>query len=346
MNKRLIIFIVAGILVLAVIGGLLFVAVNKKNQQQQPVASDTLQLKKILDESVIAPIGSLNNSAIWYFNSEGRLFRVNTDGTGLSEFPLPALPGTANLNQALWPQSGSDFIAVSRTGVAEVKNYYNSTLKTYTDLAVNIKSLDWLPDSQRVIYVWQSGDHQHQQLVMASADGTGFTKISDLFWPDLKVLASPDGKTALLYRTNIQDEINKIYSVNLTTGVISTLIDQGKNIGAIWVPGQNKFVFAQSSGATYPRLYLYDPATRQATDLNLSTTLGKIAFDSTGQLIYAAIPKAGNSGDLFIKKDLTSLTQDIYYDPQENINAIGLLMVGNGLYFTNATDQKFYGISK
>lgn len=344
MNKRLIIFISIGAVILILIGGLLFWAVQKQKQTASaPIA--TAQVKKILDEVVISPVASFDNSAIWYFTSAGRLFRVNLDGSGLSEFPLPALTGT--IRQALWPKTGSDFIAITGSGASETKNYYNSSKKIYINLPLNIKSVDWLPDSQRVVYVWQSGDNQHQQLITAGADGTGFTKITDVFWPDLVVKASPDGKTALLYRSNIQGDTNKIYLVDLTTGSISTAVDMGKNLGAVWVPGKNKFVFAQSSITAYPKLYLYDLITKQAVDLSLNTTLDKIAFDSTGQYLYAAVPKKDNTGDTFMKEDLTNFKQDTYFDPGDNTRGTGLMVAGTGsLYFTNISDQKFYTISK
>lgn len=344
MNKRLIIIASIGAVILILIGGLLFWAVQKQ-KQTAPVPVATVQIKKILDESVISPVASFDNTAIWYFTTAGRLFRVNLDGSGLSEFPLPALANS--LNRVLWPKTGSDFIAITGSGANETKNYYNSAQKIYINLPLNIKYLDWLPDSQRVLYIWQSGDNQHQQLFEAGADGTGFTKINDVFWPDLVVKASPDGKTALLYRSNIQGDTNKIYQVDLGTGKIATVVGTGKNVGAVWVPGKNKFVFAQSSITAYPKLYLYDLVSQQAVDLSLNTTLDKVAFDSTGQYLLAAVPKKDNTGDTFMKEDLTNFKQDTFFDPGDNTRGTGLMVVGTGsLYFTNLADQKFYTISK
>ncbi len=344
MNKKLIIIIIAAILILSLIGVLLFVAVKKQNQAKLPVVAMP-QAKKVLDEAVIAPVASFDNNAIWYFNSVGRLFRVNIDGSGLTEFPLPAL-ADGKLRRALWPKTGSDFIAITGLGANEVKTYYNSTQKIYITLPSNIQSLDWLPDSLRVVYIWKSSDNVHQQLVMANADGTGFKTIKDVFWPDLKVVASPDGKTVLLWRSSVQGDINKIYAANLQTGQIDTVVAQGKNTAADWLPVGNRFIFAQSSITAYPRLYLYDFTNQQAVDLNLNTTLDKVTFDKNGLALYAAVPKKDNSGDTFIKVDLKNFKQEIYFEPSQNIHASGLVMVGNTLYFSNTQDQKFYTIVK
>ena len=341
MNKRLIIIISAAVVLLSIVGVFFGIAVSKQKKTQTPVA--TVQIKKVLDELVISPVASLDSKAIWYFNTEGRLFRTNKDGSGISEFPLPAL-ATSPIRQVLWPKTGSDFIVITNSGTSASKSYYNSAAKLYINLPKNIQSIDWMPDSLRVVYVWQSGDNKTQQLVIANADGTGFKAIKDVFWPDLNVKVSPDGKTALLWR-NAASDLNKIYSANLNTGEINTVVDLGKNLGAVWVSA-NKFIFAQSSITPYPKIYLYDFISKQVVDLSLNTTLDKIAIDSNGQTLYAAVPKKDNTGDTFIKEDLISFKQTSYFEPVSNVSGTHLLLVGADLYFTNSLDQKFYTISK
>lgn len=342
MNKRLIIIVSVIVLILALIGIVLFFVVK----QQQPQAEQTEPgIKKVLDETVISPVTSFDGNAIWYFNSEGRLFRVNRDGSGLSEFSLPALP-SGFLKKVLWPKTGSDFMAIIGSGSDEIKSYYNSTQKINVSLPLNIQSIDWLPDSKRVAYIWKSADGVHQQLVTANADGTGFRTIKDVFWPDLAVKADSSGKTVLLYRLSLQGDVNKIYSANLETGEISTVVDSGKNISAAWLPAGNRFVFAQTSLTAYPELYLYDFTNRQAVELSLNTTLDKITFDIDGKYMYAAVPSKDNTGDIFVKMDLTSFKQEIYFEPDQNIRATGLFLAGSQLYFVSSQDQKLYTIEK
>lgn len=343
MNRRIIVILIVAILVLSSIGGLLFFAVRKQKQPNVPVITGPL-IKKVLDESVIAPAASLDNSAVWYFNSEGRLFRVNTDGSGLSEFPLPSLT-TGKLKQALWSKSGTDFIAVTGSVVDELKFYYNSSKKTYTSLPANIQSLDWMPDGQRVLYIWKPSDNSSPKLAIANADGTGYRSIKDVYWPDLKVLAGPDGKTALLVRSDIQGDINKIYFIDLATGVFGTPIDQGKNISAAWI-SSNRFIFTRSTAEAYPKVLLYDYLIKGSLDLNINTTLDKIVVDKEGKFLYAAVPSKDGSGDTFIKLDLNNLKQETYFKPSTNVQAVGLIMIGNTIYFTDAQDGKFYTISK
>ena len=341
MNKRLIIFAIGGLVILLALGGGLYFALQKQKQNQQPVAV-VPQIKQVLDEAVNSPVPSLNNTAIWYFNSQGRLFRFNIDGKNLSEFSLPSLGG--NLLRALWPKSGSDFIVISDSGGQIQKSFYNSTSGIYQNLANNIQYLDWLPDGSRIVYIWKSGDGK-SQLTISDSDGSGFRSIVPVFWADLVVKAGSDGNTVLMYRANPQTDVNKIYAANLETGEISTIVSSGKSTGAKWLDSGNRFLFAQSSILVNPRIYLYDMTNRQAVDLSLVTTLDKIAVDKPGKFLYSAVPKQDNSGDTFVKIDLETYKSETYFEPSSPVFVKNMMLVGNSVYFVSNTDGKLYTIS-
>lgn len=357
MNKRLIIIIVGGLVILAALGGALAWAVKKQNSKNSAPVAIVPQIKKVVDESVISPVPATATQGLWYFNSAGQLFRINLDGTGLTEFPLPA-PGDGTVKKVSWPKSGSDFIMVKSAGTGETKIYYDSIRKIYVNLPANIQSFDWLPDNHRIAYIWQSGDGQHpaggearpdqsgrQQLALANADATGFTTIKEVFWPDLQVKVSPDGKTALLYRSQIDGSLNKIYAVNLVTNEITTVVDQGKNLDALWI-SPSRFIFTQAFLTSYPKVYLYDLMAQKATDLDLNTTLDKIVMDNEGKVLYAAEPKKDNTGDTFVTEDLSSFKQADYFTPDNPVRARNLMLIGNSLYFINNSDGKLYNIIK
>ncbi|MBX4187422.1 MAG: hypothetical protein KW802_04215 [Candidatus Doudnabacteria bacterium] len=336
MNKK-IIFIV--VIILAVLGSGIYFLLGPKttpsNQSQKP-----LQLKKVIDEAVISPIGALDNNALWYFNVDGRLFKANPDGSNISEFPLPSLP-KGMLKTVLWPKNGSDFIAIASEGPVLNKYFYESSSKLFINFPQNVQWLEWLPDGKRVIYVWQGSDKKSQQLVMANADGTGYKTIAPLLWPDLALKASPDGKTALMYRTNATGDTNQIYSVNLDTGVIMSMVDTGKNTGVVWLPTGNKFLYSQTS-----KVYLFDVLNRQSLDLGLNTSLEKIAVDQAVKYLYAAVPKQDKSGDYLLRINLDSNKLEKYYEPNSEVRAKNLFLIGSTIYFTDIKDNKLYNLDK
>ncbi len=343
MNRRLILYIIGAAITVALIGGLLAIVVRKQNSRN-PEPVKTEGIVKITDERVVAPIPSFDGSAIWYFNPDGRLFRISSDGKTLTESALPTQGGT--FKTAMWPRTGSDFLITSLNGISEFKSYYNDSQKLYLNLPANIQNIDWLPDSKRVVYIWKSSDNVHQTLVLANADGTGFRNIKEVFWSDLVVKASPDGKNVLMYRPTTEGDVNKIYLANLETGEISTVIGQGKNIEASWVGSGNRFVYAQLGLTAYPKLFVYDFSTKNSIDLELQTTIDKIVVDKDGKYLYAAVPKKDNTGDNFVKLDLTTFKQELYFTPVSSVQARNLILVGSTVYFVNSLDGKLYTINK
>src|SRR6185369_10908143 len=129
MNRRIIILLILCVIIIGGVAGLLFYFSQKQNTPI--VENKELSIKKVLDEQPISSISSvLTSNSIWYFNSEGRLFKVNTDGSNVSEFPLPTW-SSSNLRRVLWPKTGSDFIAIGSDGL---KSFYDSQSKIFIKL--------------------------------------------------------------------------------------------------------------------------------------------------------------------------------------------------------------------
>jgi hypothetical protein len=308
-------------------------------KEEGQVAGEILnfEIRKILDEEVNSVIPAYDNQSIWYFNSEGRLFKSKIDGSSLSEFPIPSIPGRS-LIRALWPKIGPDFITISRDDQV-IKSFYDSKDKIFINLAPNIEYIEWLPDGRRIVYIWKSSDSKSQQLVMANADGTGFNTIADVFWPDLALEAGNDGKTILMYRLNSKDEVNKIYSLNLDNKAITTVIEHGKNTSVKWLNASKKFLYEQNG-----KIFLYDFANKLSIDLKLETNLNKVVVDSEDKYLYAAVSKGGS--DIFVRLNLSSNKSENYFEPNESVRVKEIMLIGNTVYYIDNTDTKFYSISK
>ena len=328
------------LIVLSIIAVLVTVLPGRKDKEPQPQPS-TSGISKVFEQNpVLSAIPTANQSAVWFFNQTGRLFRYDLTTNQLTEFSLPPVSG--EFRQSIWPAVGSDFIVFSLVNGFEVKKYYNYSDKNFFTLPENVKSIDWLPDGKRVVYIWQSGDNKQQHLIVANPDTSGFKVIREVFWPDLTVKASPDGRRVLLLRSEVE-ETNKIYLADINTGVFETLIDEGKNVGVSWI-GSDKFLFAQQlPGQAYPKLFLYNFNNKIPVDLNIKSTLEKVMYDKDS--LYAAVPKKDNSGDSFIKVNLTTFQQSIFYEPETSVRAKNLFFAQGKLFFVSTSDNSLYQIT-
>jgi hypothetical protein len=288
------------------------------------------KLTKILDEPAISPVVTFDGSGYWYFNSKGQMFRRSFTDDKITEHAFSSL---LSLTKAIWSPKDENFIAVTNDSL----NFFDNKTNSYTALPKNIQSFDWMPDGSRIVYIWKGGDNKTQSITLANADASGFTKIKDVFWPDLTVKVSPDGKNALLVRSNIQD-VNQVYKVDLQTGNFETVIDAGRNIDVKWV-SPTEFLYNQTINTQY-NIKLYDFATRQSTDLALSTTLDKIVVDNTGKNIYAAATDRGN--EALWKINLESLLKQKIYDFDASVMPSKLILNGQNILIVNGPDNKLY----
>lgn len=345
-SKRIyiIIGVIAILLFLAVTA---FVVAYKKTHNTDKQGAEEQQPKAVLlsEEKVVSPLSSIKGDAIWFFTNKAKLFRVNVDGTNLTEYPLPAVGGT--LLHADWPLAGQDFIATLWYDNKTNKFFYNDEGKKWTPLPPNIQNFSWLPDGRRIVYIWQTSDQLRQQLNLSNADASGYRVISEnIFWPDFKVSASPNGREALLVRTKPEGEVNKIYKASLETGKIDTIIGEGVNLDAVWLPEGQKFIFAQAAEYGRSRLFLYDFASKSQTPLNLTTSLNKVVIDKKGLTLYAAQASSDNRGDNFYRLDLASLKQEQLSVASSNLWVKSLHLAEDKLFFVDSREDKLYVIQK
>jgi Tol biopolymer transport system component len=336
MRKILIISI--SILILLGAGFGAFFYFNKPSATVQ-TSSGVYKLNKISDDVAVSPSVSYDGSAVWYFNPNGQLFRRTLVGDNFSEYAFPQ-PIT-NFRKAYWPDANSDLIISTQANSASQFEFYDHSANQFKILPQNIQSLDWMPDGQRILYVWKSGDGKSQQLVLANADTSGFRKVADLSWPDLAVKVSPDGKQALLFRTQSPD-VNKIYVASLDTGSIATVVADGKNTDAEWV-SPSKFAYVQVADGKN-NLNIFDQTTGQSSALGIAANFDQVSFDKLGQYMYS-VATDGSSNKL-VKYDLATGEQTNIFDFAANIKPHNLFMNDQTVMFINALDGKLYSVGQ
>lgn len=334
MNKKIILIVV--LLALVLIFGIVLLIYLKRTPSVRTVEIDP-QVSLVSDEEAISPTFSLDGSALWYFNAQGRLYRLA--GSEKNEFPLPNFPYRP-LIKSVWSPAGQDFLALGTTSTGQSYFYYDNAQSKYFPLADNVLALDWLPDGKRIALVWKSADAATQQLVVSDADGSGYRTVTQLPWPEFAISANPQSYEALLVSTRPDTDTNNIYLFNLDNGQYQTLVSGKKSLAAKWLDEKRFIYSAYTDGTT--KTFLYDLDSMESKDLGVNTSFNKIAKDDSNN-VYAAVPKTG-SGDMIVKVDLDNLDQITYFDPSETIRVSDLYFMNNTVYFVNQEDGKFYSV--
>ncbi len=299
-------------------------------------ADKILTVTKVSDYQAVSPLVSSDGNSIWFGDNKGYIYKTNVTGGSTTQIPSPVFTGEY-LSRIFWSPDRDKFIAV---GTMMQKDYYfsfNPATNQYTPLAKNVLSIDWMPDSARVVLVWRSTDNKSEQLVVSNADGTGYKSIAQLPVVDYEVKVSPSGGEALLVSKNPTN--NKIYLINLTDGGFKALVEEGNSLGVMWL-NSNQFLYTIQD-QLYPKLYSYDLKTNTKDDLKVNATIDRVTVDNTSSALFV-VERIG-SDDQIKKINLGSLTSSSYFNLVER--KVKQLFYGRGvLYFIDGADNKIYSI--
>lgn len=318
-------------------------------------ADPGLRAIKLTSNEVVSPVLFYQGNGITYFNSQGQLFQTELEITASNvllgdeqELTIALTPG---ITKILWPQSGNNFIAEIGTGTNRTWSFYDSAKGLYVTLPSQVKSVDWLPSSDKILltYVDSAGK---ATLNSTNPDGTGYETLIEMYGVDDQISVAPDGKNLLFWRTQNREATN-IINLLATDGTgYKAIVTDGYNLGVKWSPDSQKFVFGRRDPQTQVYgLWMADLASGQVKNLGVNTIPDKVVWNKSSTFVYAAVPKKGNAGN--------GLTEDtIYrinvagnskqeYAPGTVIDARELFLDSseNNLFFKNAQDGALYYLS-
>jgi hypothetical protein len=289
------------------------------------------------DTAALSMVESKDLKSIWFSDRDGKIYR--TQNGEVTEYPSAAFADRP-LEKIIWSPTGGDFLAIGTRSNAKAVSYFDSSKQVYVSLPANVGAIDWLTDG-RVAMIWKSGDGKTQQLVVANPDATGYKIVTALPWPDFEIKVAPTGNKALLLRDSPKP--NKIYLFSLEDGQYETLAESDRIINAKWIDS-TKFIYDAFVDGSKSTIMLFDTESRTAKNLNLATTVEKVAWNSLHEEFLAAVPVAGTSGDKIVKLPLNETEPQDYYAGLNGIRAVQVLYSNGILYLINAQDGKIYSV--
>lgn len=315
---------------------------TQQNSSQQ-TSSQAADMHKISDSPAIAPVFSYDGQTIWYFTSDGHLYRLNP-ASGIKQEYL--LPQSLTIDDGIWPAQGDDFIVVSGTGTAKIFRYYDSSAKSFINYPSNVKEVDFMPNGQQVVYNWVSGTTS--ELSVAAKDLTGHKTVATLPQADLTIKASPLGDRAFAY-DNSNPKSGKLYYINFTTKKVTALPTALEN-DAVWAPDGRHFLYNRNPGGQSSNgdLWLGDIDAGTDTDLHIASKVSKAVFDSSGNNLYVAAQTVDGLSEEVWKINLNTMSKTKVFTPADNdpaINSSHLMLSNDGttLYFENS-DGYIYSV--
>lgn len=310
---------------------------------------NTSPLNKLDSGEIISPVLYYRGDGISYSDSKGQLsqlkLRIVNGVPEIIEKKTVNLPSKVGTGKILWPPAGNNFIAEQLNGSKKLWSFYNGDAGLYTDLPIQINSLAWSGDGQKIYYVWAG---EKPSLNMSNPDGSNYVKLADLFYADTEIRVSPDGKNILFYRTANLGEKNPITLVTSDGKVFKTQVKDGYNSGVLWAPDSRRFVFTRRDPLTQnSTLYLGSILTEEVKNLNLNTNFDRVVWSSDSSLLFVSASKASGSqsGEALYELNTQTYEQKELYSGLINARDLFLSLDGDVLFFHNVNDNSLYGFT-
>ena len=292
-------------------------------------------LRKISESVAFGPVLSYDGKSIWYFTSEGKLYKQSVSSGLKQEYALPSVLAVTN---AIWPITGSDFIVESSSGGNRSFSYYDSESKQFVKYSANIKHVDFMPDGRRVAYNWVESNGK-STLSIADFNSTNFKTLVELPQSDQVVKVSPQGTRAFTYRKSSEADGALNYVPLDNPKVIK--IKTGLSNRAIWAPDGRKFLFNKLDPSKEERdakLWIGDITNAVDKPLDLESSAEKAVFQKDGSNLFLAVP--GSDGDSIWKINMETYSKtEIYRSSEKQKVIVNNMLVsedGENLYFKNS----------
>jgi len=309
---------------------------------------------QLTTDQVVSPVLFYNGGGVTYFNRSGQLLRSDLEESNgqllLTNQKILEVPQKPNISKILWPTQGNNYIAeiVSADGT-KTWSFFDSDTVSYTDLSPKIYSLDWAMGGSKIVYIWLEGGKAY--LTISNPDGSDWQTLAEMWDKDDIVKVSPDSSSILFYHGSSTEKTNAINLVSSDAKVWKELVKDGYNIGALWSPDSQKFLFNKldNSGNKY-QLWYYDLASGEAVNTGLFTTVDKAVWGADSDVFYAAEPVTGAAGsgaltiDKFYQVSLQDMSKQEYSTGNFNVDGreLFLSLDGTRLFFKNAQDGGLY----
>ncbi|MBI3232299.1 MAG: hypothetical protein HYZ51_04440 [Candidatus Doudnabacteria bacterium] len=306
---------------------------------------------------LVSPVLFYDGNGVTYLNGQGEMIKADFEilaggQLGLTRERKVDLPKKTGIARVLWPKNGDDFIA-EFTDFSGNKSYsyFNYDLGEYIDLPSKVKAVEWLPDGDKIIFVWVDQDTEGNDkatLNIAKPDTTEYQTIAQLYENDDLLYLSPDGLNLVFHRAKNTESTNKIVLTTPDGKMWKDLVKEGYNFGILWSPDSQKFLFGKMArdGAGY-QLWYYDWYSGEVKNLGLMTVPVKAVWGSDSRTVYAAAPKDGEAikdyadinnsytADSFYKID-TATMEKTEHKPD------GLTIDGRDLFLNSSEDKLFF----
>lgn len=279
-----------------------------------------------------------------YFNEQGQLFQADLD-TSTAKFSLTnkrelGVPPKTGITKVYWPAAGNNYLVEVTSGTSKRWSVYVSDKGLYVDVPTQATAINWMPDGEQLLYMWQDKDKTN--LNISPADLSTWQVVTDVWEKDDDIAVSPDGRTILFWRTTSTDSTNKINMVTPDGKLFRTVVKDGYNTGAVWSPDSQRFAFNRKGTNGSLQLWVANMSTGEVQNMNLVAPITNVAWGPDSRVLYAGLTEDSGTGAVVRIDVPTATDRQVTLNGDFEPSQMFLSADGKTLFFKNTLDGGLY----
>ncbi|MFA6493127.1 MAG: hypothetical protein WCV58_03255 [Patescibacteria group bacterium] len=299
--KKINIYLILGII--AFIGLIIFILFSFgviKTNRATKTAFNEIKIK----EKVFFPHLSQDNKSLYYFGDQGVKFKKFDFSTQKTENLYPN--DVLYINDVLWSPDESKII------IKNTQPYTNTSTqllnlkdRKITDLNKNIQSVIWSDDNQNIYYQYQDMEKNLNYLASAKYDGSNEQKVIDLDLDNYSFAWLDNFQKIGFWRPPSDISGVGLKQVDLKTKNISDIFTDNRLNKILAAPNGSHFIY--NHFYEKDNLYKLSLSKSDGTEdknLDLETSINKIAWAPDSSFLIAAVPEKTDQNNTFYKIDV------------------------------------------
>ncbi|MBI4709334.1 MAG: hypothetical protein HY764_03985 [Candidatus Portnoybacteria bacterium] len=253
-----------------------------------------LKINIISKAAVLAPTISEDGQTIKYYSkADGHVLKSNFDGSGeevISSANLPDLEGV------VWSPDKKKVISIFEKNGQTTKSVFNYQARANNALNENVRSINFSPDSQKIVYQYQNASNDQNNISVADANGQNWkniftTRLTNLIveWPGPDKISIGNSPSGLVP--------GSLFTIDPESGNLTKILSDIYGLSVKWSKKKKKIIYQTTNEKGKDlKLFVTQIGSGQATLLPLKTIAEKCVWGADSQKIFCAVPQGLSEG--------------------------------------------------
>lgn len=308
----------------------------------------------IYDGTANSPtLGQDGNTVQFYNPDDGKFYRVDANGN------IVAMSDQAfkGVQQVTWANAGNKAILQFED---DYKLLYDFTAKKQYTLNKDMVEFDWSANDNQLGFKFTPPNAADRWLGVSNPDGSGAKGIEPLGENahEVTVAWSPDNAVVGTFQEYVSGDRQRVVPIGLKGENYKQFEVTGRGLQEKWSPDSKSLLYSTYSAASNYNYTLNvvtvdgDNTGANNHPLNLTTSVDKCTYNTTGTSVYCAVPTTTPTGAAIAPEKLDDVPHDIYKVdlitgqsqklaiPGDNVNGVNLQGINDVMI--NETETVLY----